>query len=694
MTREKFRDFVKALYDGEATPEGIKKNWESFNASRQAMKDELNGFTFKQLKQKFPRDAALSYSDIRKGEFIDRVVDRSEDVFNPNNFISYDVFDRTGESRRAAYQRAVESWTPEKIAEQAERIKQASMERQAQRDAAMKALENPQSLEDFRTFIAAKGRAAMTREQAQRYDAVSAEASRSARREQEQAAKAKQIASTTLPSGVGIEVKKGWHAKKQQDTYVASISDRVDRDTYNELLSRAKGLGGYYSSYNKGGAVPGFQFPSEEAAKKFASMGREEIQRPDNTETRQQKASERLRELADRAEEQAKDSLNQERLANTARRARMAANAEDSARSGIAFAGTMRSIADAIESGQAKYLDRVSTMADVAQFSSAANHARYQGWRNQENRSRDPQDYQGQPSDADFARYPYPSVPAFIMNDLERQNIPGIKRALSVVQQSQRASYNDDVAEIKSPEALEALRKITPYMSSYERQTVGLGDYDRMQRLDIKTEEEYREALREFIRIKQDPAPRDQIKEMERAMIGRKIPGYFPTPPAVVDRALELADVREGQRVLEPSAGKGNIAERLREAAGRVETVEIDSSLTEILEAKGFEPRREDFLSIKDGSYDRIVMNPPFEKGQDMDHVQHAYSLLAPGGRLVSVMGEGGFFRSDKQSTAFREWAEQNGGYSERLPEGSFKNSENPTGVSTRLFVIEKPSEE
>ena len=26
-------------------------------------------------------------------------------------------------------------------------------------------------------------------------------------------------------------------------------------------------------------------------------------------------------------------------------------------------------------------------------------------------------------------------------------------------------------------------------------------------------------------------------------------------------------------------------------------------------------------------------MNPPFEKGQDIDHVKHAYDLLKPGGR-------------------------------------------------------------
>jgi hypothetical protein len=37
-------------------------------------------------------------------------------------------------------------------------------------------------------------------------------------------------------------------------------------------------------------------------------------------------------------------------------------------------------------------------------------------------------------------------------------------------------------------------------------------------------------------------------------------------------------------------------------------------------------------------TYTKIVMNPPFADGRAKLHVEHAYSLLAPGGRLVSVV--------------------------------------------------------
>lgn len=51
-------------------------------------------------------------------------------------------------------------------------------------------------------------------------------------------------------------------------------------------------------------------------------------------------------------------------------------------------------------------------------------------------------------------------------------------------------------------------------------------------------------------------------------------------------------------------------------------------------------------------------------------------------------MAESAFFRSDKKSVAFRKWLDKNGGYSEKLPEGAFKES--GTMVNARLVVIVK----
>lgn len=156
---------------------------------------------------------------------------------------------------------------------------------------------------------------------------------------------------------------------------------------------------------------------------------------------------------------------------------------------------------------------------------------------------------------------------------------------------------------------------------------------------------------------------------------------------------LELADVMAEHRVLEPSCGKGDILDALREECPGIElhAIERYRSLADVLAAKGHEVEFGDFM-VHQARYDRIVMNPPFEKGQDMVHIQHAFSLLAADGRLVSVISEGPFFRSDKRSTAFRLWLENVSGESEELPEDAFQGRDafRETGVHTRLVTITK----
>jgi phospholipid N-methyltransferase len=169
-----------------------------------------------------------------------------------------------------------------------------------------------------------------------------------------------------------------------------------------------------------------------------------------------------------------------------------------------------------------------------------------------------------------------------------------------------------------------------------------------------------------------------------------QIPGYFPTPASVVDVMLDRARIAAGMRVLEPSAGSGNIAD---EILSTVPTVEMDViepvlKLQEILRLKGHKIIASDLHDASGTMYDRIVMNPPFEKQQDIDHVRKAFSLLRSGGILVSIMSPSFEFRSDRKSADFREWLKSVDSEIEELPDGSFKTS--GTGVSTRLVVIER----
>lgn len=59
------------------------------------------------------------------------------------------------------------------------------------------------------------------------------------------------------------------HGKTGEQLFVASIGERVPRETYNRLRSIAKDNGGYYSTFKGRGAIPGFQFKSEEDRQAF-----------------------------------------------------------------------------------------------------------------------------------------------------------------------------------------------------------------------------------------------------------------------------------------------------------------------------------------------------------------------------------------------------------------------------------------
>lgn len=231
---------------------------------------------------------------------------------------------------------------------------------------------------------------------------------------------------------------------------------------------------------------------------------------------------------------------------------------------------------------------------------------------------------------------------------------------------------------------------------------------------------------------------------------------FFPTPAATAQAMIEAADIKEGMSVLEPSAGMGHIAEQIRDVAGvEPDVIEFSGDRRELLEAKGFNVVGSDFMDMNsrgftygdvfrtpDGTlgvmrgsgglgsnrvgldpldangqpdprraiwtdrdelvgvekrasnsgYDRIIMNPPFSNRRDAEHVQHAYSLLKPGGRLVAIMGEGVFYGQDKKAQAFRDWMESVGGTSEKLEEGTFLDPSLPvnTGVNARMVVIDK----
>jgi len=170
----------------------------------------------------------------------------------------------------------------------------------------------------------------------------------------------------------------------------------------------------------------------------------------------------------------------------------------------------------------------------------------------------------------------------------------------------------------------------------------------------------------------------------------------FFTPPELAKEIAELADVG-GKDVLEPSAGHGALVlASLTAGARRVVSVEKDEKAHEALCWMKYPNGSHcpytpcDFMAlVEDHRYDRVVMNPPFSKQQDIAHVTKAFGLLKPGGKLVAILSAGVEFRSDKKTAAFRRLMADSRGTLTRLAEHAFRSS--GTDVRTIVVIMTRP---
>lgn len=170
---------------------------------------------------------------------------------------------------------------------------------------------------------------------------------------------------------------------------------------------------------------------------------------------------------------------------------------------------------------------------------------------------------------------------------------------------------------------------------------------------------------------------------------------FFETPADIAERMAELAEVAPGDLVLEPSAGLGRLAIPLIARGARVVALDIDATNVDALKTLDLTGAHLSDFTLWARQHQTakpfraVVMNPPFTKGQDVAHIQLAWTLLAPAGRLVAICGEGVFIRSDRVATGFRAWLAEIGADTEPLPSGTFQES--GTSVSTRLITAVRP---
>lgn len=179
-----------------------------------------------------------------------------------------------------------------------------------------------------------------------------------------------------------------------------------------------------------------------------------------------------------------------------------------------------------------------------------------------------------------------------------------------------------------------------------------------------------------------EETPYDAMRETLRAGVQViSAPQLFPTPADVARTVVDLAEIQPGDRVLEPSAGTGALIDALPDGV-HIVAIEINNALCRRLNTmpKVTTTIEGDFLNLAgaepEAKFDRIVMNPPFQNGSDIRHIQHARRLLKPGGRLVAICAAGP--RQRETFEPIGDWID--------LPDGTFKDQ--GTNVRTAIVVL------
>jgi phospholipid N-methyltransferase len=204
----------------------------------------------------------------------------------------------------------------------------------------------------------------------------------------------------------------------------------------------------------------------------------------------------------------------------------------------------------------------------------------------------------------------------------------------------------------------------------------------RLQRM--QEEHEGTAALMDILRPRFDALrTRHQDGTAPRAITAFNL---FQTPEALAARMADLAELSDGQRLLEPSAGLGRILRACEAMAENLQITAIEEAATcarELFNNQGdFKILQRDFLTVtpeETGLFDRVVMNPPFKMRRDIKHIMHAMEFLQPGGILVALC-----LATDHRRETFQGIAE----HIETIPAGTFRAE--GTGVETLLLKIKK----
>ena len=182
---------------------------------------------------------------------------------------------------------------------------------------------------------------------------------------------------------------------------------------------------------------------------------------------------------------------------------------------------------------------------------------------------------------------------------------------------------------------------------------------------------------------------------------------YYPTPPSFLNEIAQGLNWNKIKYVLEPSSGRGNIAEFVRKETkymsfqGRayertvdIDCIEIEPELRSILTDKKFRVVHDDFLTYQTFKhYDLIFMNPPFSQGAK--HLLKAIEIQTlSGGMIICILNAEtirNVYTNDRKvlERKLKEFKAEIKFY-----ENAFAEAEKPTNVEVAVVKVIIPEAE
>lgn len=164
---------------------------------------------------------------------------------------------------------------------------------------------------------------------------------------------------------------------------------------------------------------------------------------------------------------------------------------------------------------------------------------------------------------------------------------------------------------------------------------------------------------------------------------------FYPTPQQVIERMLSGIEL-DGKTVLEPSAGKGNIIDVLKDRGANVICCESNKDLATIASSKA-KLIANDFLTVQShqiSHVDYIIMNPPFSA--DEQHINHAWSIAPDGCEIIALCNWETLNNAYSKSRRILKTTIENYGIASNLGD-CFSDAERKTGIEIGLIRIIKP---